>query len=545
MPPRKRTTATSTGRSRTPVSQTAESVDDSRPNTRARSRSRSVSVVSDEPSEASHASRASRASHTPARKPRTPRAATRAARSSAPEDKTEAKAKTPRSTRSARTSRRTRTPAKRSATPETDREATPTPREAQAPLAERLPAERNPILPPGPVPAKLQVIQREVVSPSGNIELKEIVIGRVKLPTVNGPTHGFLLKRFDTNALAASSMFKIAFPYATPEAEAAEMDRLLSTYECHTANGGQVEEQGEEGPRQVLPPGSSGVMLQGVWVPSANAQAVAEDYGLATYTAALVESRAAVIDGKPYFLDSDGRPFAAASGAKLDSKERNFLWTNLETEREARELKARTTDDEPVVEVEVTEEEEIIEPAGKRSRPAHLGGEGHDEEHVLVADVDTALQAAREEAQAIQAAGAKANSNPKAQAKRRAQDSGEDEAEVSKAEPRKPLTRAQKETQRVKQAAAARIAAKQGKTPASGSQVAIAPPRRIAGTARVRALMRQHPVASVAAVGGVSVAATAAATAAAAATGLIPPEQWASAIAAVQAGVASLQHWFA
>ncbi len=64
-----------------------------------------------------------------------------------------------------------------------------------------LPVERNPALPNADVPVKLQIIQRESNTLSANnadavkTEPKDIVIGRVKLPTVNGAVHGFLLKR--------------------------------------------------------------------------------------------------------------------------------------------------------------------------------------------------------------------------------------------------------------------------------------------------------------------------------------------------------------
>lgn len=50
-----------------------------------------------------------------------------------------------------------------------------------------LPERRNPVLPDADVPVKVQVIRRDG---------QNIIIGRVKLPTVNGTDHSFLLKRY-------------------------------------------------------------------------------------------------------------------------------------------------------------------------------------------------------------------------------------------------------------------------------------------------------------------------------------------------------------
>lgn len=50
-----------------------------------------------------------------------------------------------------------------------------------------------------------------------------IVIARVKCP-VPKDVPGHIIKRFDTNAVSASSLFKAAFPTATDAEEAREME---------------------------------------------------------------------------------------------------------------------------------------------------------------------------------------------------------------------------------------------------------------------------------------------------------------------------------
>lgn len=166
---------------------------------------------------------------------------------------------------------------------------------------------------------KLQVIRRED---------KEIIIGRIKLPTVNGAEHGFLLKRFDTNAIAGSSMFRLAFPYADAEAERAEMAYLESRFDTDVANGGLLPAPAKRGRKAeadsparaaggVLPPNSSGVRLQGVWIPCDEAAAIAEDYGLLEIAQPLLDATAVLLpDQEAPVLNPDAETVArAAEGA--------------------------------------------------------------------------------------------------------------------------------------------------------------------------------------------------------------------------------------
>lgn len=68
-------------------------------------------------------------------------------------------------------------------------------------------------------------------------EGREIVVGRIKVPTVGcsrvmakadrqpgAHTHAFILRRYDTNAISLTTMFKVAYPGATEEEETREMD---------------------------------------------------------------------------------------------------------------------------------------------------------------------------------------------------------------------------------------------------------------------------------------------------------------------------------
>ncbi|PWY97507.1 hypothetical protein BCV70DRAFT_202772 [Testicularia cyperi] len=195
--------------------------------------------------------------------------------------------------------------------------ATPSKKSASKKAASKrpsLPRKKNPRLKEvDEAVVKLQVIKRE-----GH----NIIIGRIKLPTVGGQDHAFLLKRFDTNAMAASSMFRLAFPYSDGTAEADEMQYLDATYDTNRANGGYVVEEvkvpetpkkrgrprkNPETPKKdetdtesaagekqirVLPTGSTGVRLQGTWIPAEDAATVAEDYGIAKFALPLIHATA-------------------------------------------------------------------------------------------------------------------------------------------------------------------------------------------------------------------------------------------------------------
>jgi len=68
-----------------------------------------------------------------------------------------------------------------------------------------------------------------------------IVIARVKVPTPKGIS-GHLIRRFDTDALSASSLFRAAFPNAEDDAEQEEMTYLIKKY--NTKAAGDEDETG-------------------------------------------------------------------------------------------------------------------------------------------------------------------------------------------------------------------------------------------------------------------------------------------------------------
>lgn len=70
-----------------------------------------------------------------------------------------------------------------------------------------------------------------------------ILIARVKAPTPKGVS-GHLIKRFDTDAISASSFFRVAFPTSSMAAEDAEMGHLRSV---HDAVGAGFEKRGPDG----------------------------------------------------------------------------------------------------------------------------------------------------------------------------------------------------------------------------------------------------------------------------------------------------------
>ncbi|KAH9813621.1 hypothetical protein DFH28DRAFT_334262 [Melampsora americana] len=99
-----------------------------------------------------------------------------------------------------------------------------------------------------------------------------ITIARVKVPTTSGVS-GHLIKRFDTNAISASSFFRAAFPDASVEDEQAHMSYFTEVYDTATAGGDHI------GPE---------CKLTGTWVPLAHAEAIAEWYGLSKFAADLI-----------------------------------------------------------------------------------------------------------------------------------------------------------------------------------------------------------------------------------------------------------------
>ncbi|ORX39911.1 hypothetical protein BD324DRAFT_615485 [Kockovaella imperatae] len=144
---------------------------------------------------------------------------------------------------------------------------TPTPYTQNRP---RLPEERRNLhltaLPEDAKIVKFQTIVREG---------KEIVVGRIKVPTTGPNAHAFILRRYDTNAVSLTTMFKVAFPGATDEEERREMDWVRSSYDIRDTNGGR---------------GCDAVRLAGQWVSRHLAIHLAPAYNISELVAALARA---------------------------------------------------------------------------------------------------------------------------------------------------------------------------------------------------------------------------------------------------------------
>ena len=113
-------------------------------------------------------------------------------------------------------------------------------------------------------------------------------------------------------------MFRLAFPYADADEESAEMAYLESRFDTDVANGGMTTRPRGRRTQGVLPPGSTGVRLQGVWIPCEEVSPIAEDYGLLEIAQPLIEATA-VLHGSVPLLNPDQEAIAHATAANLDA----------------------------------------------------------------------------------------------------------------------------------------------------------------------------------------------------------------------------------
>ncbi|WVO22019.1 uncharacterized protein IAS62_003339 [Cryptococcus decagattii] len=174
---------------------------------------------------------------------------------------------------------------------------TPLPHTANRP---RLPEDkRNPHLNNLPEDTKIVKFQTIVR------ENKEIVVGRIKVPTenANGTHHAFILRRYDTNAISLTTMYKVAFPSATEEEEKREMDWVKSSFDTRGTNGGRDSEV---------------VRLAGQWVSRNLAIHIAPAYNLVQLVAALAR---AVPDPNVAYRKSQRSQAAADELARTKAKQ--------------------------------------------------------------------------------------------------------------------------------------------------------------------------------------------------------------------------------
>ncbi|KAI9638127.1 uncharacterized protein MKK02DRAFT_31620 [Dioszegia hungarica] len=105
-------------------------------------------------------------------------------------------------------------------------------------------------------------------------ENREIVVGRIKVPTPNN-SHAFILRRYDTDAISLTTMYKVAFPGASEEEERREMEWVRSSFDTRNMNGGRD---------------CTAVRLAGQWVSRHLAIHIAPAYGLMELITALARA---------------------------------------------------------------------------------------------------------------------------------------------------------------------------------------------------------------------------------------------------------------
>lgn len=278
---------------------------------------------------------------------------------------------------------------------------------------------------------------------------------------MNGAEHGFLLKRFDTNAIAGSSMFRLAFPYADAEEESVEMTYLESRFDTDAANGGYVAASRSRSPRKMdspskktgtLPPGSTGVRLQGVWIPCEHASSIANDYGMLELAQPLIEATALLLpNSNTLILNPDSATVASAAATLEKSEEAKNDATN-ETPTEdtsGRQTKRVRTTDVPSSPTKTEESSTPSKRATRRSTRTSTAALSNAElsASLTPAQIDTQIResqllAAKVQDEAMQ------DSNIRSRANKRRADDGHDGEKIlvasqkSSGRRRRPLARA-------------------------------------------------------------------------------------------------------
>ncbi|GAA5950822.1 hypothetical protein JCM8115_004983 [Rhodotorula mucilaginosa] len=127
-----------------------------------------------------------------------------------------------------------------------------------------------------------------------------IMIARVKCP-VPKDVPGHIIKRFDTNAVSASSLFRAAFPTATEDEEAVEMRWIV------VGSRGQYGDTAAAGMEHV-----ESKKLSGTWIPAKHAHALATEYGIIRYARDLIDF------AEPSSSSGPDTPQAPAAGSARD-----------------------------------------------------------------------------------------------------------------------------------------------------------------------------------------------------------------------------------
>ncbi|KAG6909872.1 hypothetical protein DXG01_014908 [Tephrocybe rancida] len=137
------------------------------------------------------------------------------------------------------------------------------------PLPER---HRNPFIPTTLKSGTLPPVKYQILSCQG----KNILVGRMKIETPTPTGHAFILRRFDTEAVSLTTMYRAAFPNAPDHDEKSELQWVKENYDLTKNNGG--------------PHNTEVTRLAGTWVSPPIARILGEAYGLGGLIHAVVEA---------------------------------------------------------------------------------------------------------------------------------------------------------------------------------------------------------------------------------------------------------------
>jgi hypothetical protein len=218
------------------------------------------------------------------------------------------------------------------------------------------------------------------------------------------------LDRFDTNAIAASSMFRLAFPYADGEAERSEMAYLEKRFDVDVANGGKlkapIKRKGGRPSKKALeaeekagelPEGSTGVKLQGTWIPCADALEVAKEYGLAMFAQPLIEAQASqATTGEPLLTPSKNSKLSTPMSSKATkglAKEESGSQDSFASPKIVRTRTTKRVKEDGSEEILVEKSETTLEPVNNMTQ----------------AQIEAQIKEAKSLAKGIQAEGVKSS----------------------------------------------------------------------------------------------------------------------------------------
>ncbi|KAJ7650335.1 hypothetical protein FB45DRAFT_819535 [Roridomyces roridus] len=110
-----------------------------------------------------------------------------------------------------------------------------------------------------------------------NCQGQDILVGRLKVDTPTPSGHAFILRRFDTNAVSLTTMFRAAYPSAPEDAEKREVQWVKETFDL-TGNNGSSKD-------------TSITRLAGTWVNPTDALELGTAYALGELIQLVVQSK--------------------------------------------------------------------------------------------------------------------------------------------------------------------------------------------------------------------------------------------------------------